>query len=213
MSNIINPRQRQILDLLMMNKTGLCTDEIAQSLDISRSAAQQHLASIEKGGYIQIGELKKSAGRPIRTFVLTELGINFFPKQYAWFSELILSDLKNELGSKKFEAYLQKLGSSLAKSLLPDFEGKQTEERIEQLIETMESLGFQASAITDDVDDQSSSQTYITARNCIYHDVAQKHHEICELDKILISTLLDKKVDLTECMAKGEHVCRFKIKN
>ena len=208
MSNIINPRQRQILDLLMANKAGLCTDEIAQSLDISRSAVQQHLATIEKSGYVQIGEFKKSAGRPIRTFVLTELGINFFPKQYAWFSELILSDLKNELGNKAFKAYLQKLGGSLAQSLLADFEGKNPEERIEKLVETMQSLGFQAAAIDDKED-----HTYITAHNCIYHDIAQKHPEVCELDKELITTLLGKKANLVECMAKGEHICRFKIED
>ncbi len=206
MSNTINPRQHQILDLLMKDKAGLCTDKIALSLDISRSATQQHLSSLERSGYIQTGELKKSAGRPIRTFVLTERGVNYFPKQYAWFSELILSDLKNELGNEAFKAYLQKLGGTLAQSLLANFEGKTPEQRLEQLIEIMEGLGFQASANQD-----KTNQTYITARNCIYHDIAQKHPEICELDKQLMITLLDKKVNLTECMAKGEHVCRFKI--
>jgi predicted ArsR family transcriptional regulator len=214
MSNTINPRQRQILDLFLKNRIGLCIDEIATSLNISRSAVQQQLSFLERDGYIQTGGLKKTAGRPIRTFILTELGINFFPKQYAWFSDLILSNLKNELGSDAFVAYLQKLGGSLAQSLLSDFEGKQTDERIEKLIKTMEGLGFQATAIAvDKKKEETDYPNYITARNCIYHDVAQKHPEICELDKVLIATLLGKKVDLTECMAKGEHICRFKIKD
>ena len=70
----------------------------------------------------------------MRSFVLTEAGINSFPKQYAWFSELILTDLKNELGSEAFQRYLHKLGNRLSQSMLPQFNGKQTDERIEELL-------------------------------------------------------------------------------
>jgi len=209
MSSKVSPRQRQILDLFLKNRAGLSIDEIASTFSISRNAVQQHLSSLEKEGYITMGELKKTAGRPVRTFILTEIGLNFFPKQYAWFSELILSDLKNEQGGEAFKAYLQKLGNTLAQSLLPRFEGKQTDARIDELILIMEELGYQASATKDSTTDNQ----YIEACNCIYHDLAQKHQEICELDKTFISTVLNKNIEAVECMAKGEHICRFKIKN
>lgn len=209
MSSTVSPRQRQILDLLLKNRAGLSIDEIATALNISRNAVQQHLPSLEKEDYIQTGDLKKTAGRPVRTFILTELGLNFFPKKYAWLSELILSDLKNEMGSDAFKAYLQKLGNSLAQDLLPNFAGKSTAERIVELSTIMEELGFQVSASNRNTEEYS----YIEACNCIYHDIAQQHNEVCELDKSLVSTLLDRKIELVDCMAKGQHVCCFKIKN
>jgi len=209
MPSTVSPRQRQILDLLLKNRAGLSIDEMATALNISRNAVQQHLPSLEKEDYIQTGDLKKTAGRPVRTFILTELGLNFFPKKYAWLSELILSDLKNEMGSDAFKAYLQKLGNSLAHDLLPNFEGKSTEERIVELSTIMETLGFQVSASNRNTEEYS----YIEACNCIYHDIAQQHNEVCELDKSLVSTLLDRKIELVDCMAKGEHICCFKIKN
>ncbi len=207
MTNRISSRQYQILELLLKNRAGLSIDEIASALNISRNAVQQHFSLLKKDNYIQTGEQKKTAGRPVRTFTLTETGINCFPKQYAWFSELILSDLKQEMGDKAFKSYLQKLGLSLAQSLLPSFKDKDTLQKIEKLIVVMEDLGYQASARKDENDDTY----YVEACNCIYHDLAQQHDEICELDKTLISTLLDKKVELVECMAKGGHICRFKI--
>lgn len=207
MSTKTTSRQREILDLFLKNRAGLSIDEIANSLNISRNAVQQHISSLERDDYIQTGELKKTAGRPVRTFILTETGLNYFPKQYAWFSELVISDLKNEMGSDALKAYLQKLGNTLAQSLLPRFEGKQTEDRITELATIMEDLGFQVSATKD----STTGDQYINACNCIYHDIAQKHSEICELDKTLISTLLNKDIELVECMAKGEHVCRFKV--
>jgi DeoR family suf operon transcriptional repressor len=205
----IRPRQQQILKLLLENKAGLSIDEVATALNISRNAVQQHFAVLERDGYIQAGVLNKTAGRPVRSFVLTKAGINSFPKQYAWFSELILADMKNEMGSEAFQHYLHKLGSNLSQSLLPQFEGKQTGERIEALLKVMDGLGFDARNMTD----SGNNEQTIEARNCIYHDLAQKHEEICEFDRTLISSLLDKDIDHVECMAKGGAVCCFKIIN
>ena len=209
MAEKIRSRQHQILKLLLENKAGLSIDEIATALNISRNAVQQHFAVLERDGYIQTGVLNKTAGRPVRSFVLTEAGINSFPKQYAWFSELILTDLKNEMGSEAFQRYLHKLGNNLSQSLLSRFKGKQTDERIEELLKVMDELGFKTKNMTN----SGSNDRTIEACNCIYHDLAQKHEEICEFDKTLMSSLLDKDIELVECMAKGGTACRFKIIN
>jgi len=201
MTEKIGSRQQQILKLLLENKAGLSIDEIAAALAISRNAVQQHFTALERDGYIQTGGLNKTAGRPVRAYILTEAGINSFPKQYAWFSELILSNLKEEMGSEAFQRYLHKLGVSLSQNLLPQFEGKPSGERIDELLKIMEQLGFQAKAVDSSIE----------ACNCIYHDLAQKHEEICEFDRTLISSLLDKEIDHVECMATGGAVCRFKI--
>ena len=209
MAEKIGSRQQQILQLLLENKAGLNIDEIVAALNISRNAVQQHFAVLERDGYIQAGELNKTAGRPVRSFVLTEAGINSFPKQYAWFSELILTDLRNEMGSEAFLRYLHKLGNNLSQSLVSRFIGKQADERIEELLKIMDELGFK----TKNAKDSDRNERTIEACNCIYHDLAQKHEEICEFDKTLMSSLVDKDIELVECMAKGGAVCRFKIIN
>lgn len=203
----IGSRQQQILKLLLENKAGLSIDEIASALAISRNAVQQHFAVLERDGYIQVGELSKTAGRPVRSYVLTDAGINCFPKQYAWFSELMLDSLKQEMGAEKLQRYLHKLGISLSRTLMAKFNGKDLSERLEELLKIMEQLGFQAKLKTD-AENQSLS---IEACNCIYHDLAQKHEEICELDRALITSLLNKDIEHSDCMAKGDHVCCFKV--
>jgi predicted ArsR family transcriptional regulator len=209
MTEKIRSRQQQILKLLLENKAGLSIDQIATPLNISRNAVQQHFVALERDGYIQAGVLTQTAGRPVRSFVLTEAGINSFPKQYAWLSEFIITDLKNEMGSDAFFRYLHKLGSHLSQSLLSRFEGKSTDERIEELRKVMDELGFQ----TRKVSDSGTNERTIEAYNCIYHDLAQKHEEICEFDRTFMSSLLDKAIEHEECLAKGGAVCRFKIVN
>ena len=209
MSEKMGSRQQQILNLLLENKAGLSIDKIASALQISRNAVQQHFTVLEKDGYIQNSVLNKTAGRPVRHYVLTEVGINSFPKQYAWISEIIFTDLKNEIGSEAFQGYMNRLGNTLSQTLLSRFTGKQTDERIEELLKIMDELGFKTKKMTA----MDTSERTIEACNCIYHDLAQKHEEICEFDRTFISSLLDKDIEHLECMAIGGAVCRFKIIN
>jgi DeoR family suf operon transcriptional repressor len=207
MAESISSRQQQILDLLLNHKTGLCIDEIAGKLSISRNAVQQHIDKLERDGYVRTGMLNKTAGRPVRVFVLTEAGINSFQKQYAWFSELMLTKLSQEMGSEALQRYLHDLAESLSQGLLPQFAGRKEEERLAELIRIMNELGFKAKLEAADGGPPS-----IDAFNCIYHDLAQKFQEVCEFDRTLIKALLGRDIDHLECMAKGGGVCKFRLK-
>jgi predicted ArsR family transcriptional regulator len=203
----ISSRQHQILEHLLENRNGLSVDELAKVLDISRTGVQQHFVVLERDGYIKKSMLNKTAGRPVTIYVITDKGNNYFPKQYAWFSELILSDLQQEIGPERFKAYMQKLGVKLADKLRGKFEGKNLNERVDQLASIMTELGFQVKAGME----SETDGTNIQACNCIYHDLAQEHHEICEFDLALMSSLLDKEVEQLSCMAKGDCSCRFRV--
>lgn len=207
MAESISSRQHQILDLLLSTKTGLCIDEIAGKLSISRNAVQQHIDKLERDGYVKTGMLNKTAGRPVRVFVLTEAGINSFQKQYAWFSELLLTKLRQEMGSEALQRYLHELADSLSQGLLQQFAGQNDEVRLAELIRIMNQLGFKAR-----LNAANGDQPSIEAFNCVYHDLAQKFQEVCEFDRALITTLLDRDIDHLECMAKGGGVCKFRLK-
>ncbi len=103
---------------------------------------------------------------------------------------------------------MQKLGGKLADKLRDKFEGKNLNERADQLALIMTDLGFQVKASME----PETESPIIQACNCIYHDLAQKHHDVCEFDLALMSSLLDKEVEQLSCMAKGDCSCRFKIK-
>lgn len=206
MNEKIKSRQQHILKMLLEHKAGLSIDELAAALDISRNAVQQHLTVLERDGYIQVGVLSKTAGRPVRSFVLTESGVNYFPKQYAWFSELLLADLKKQMGAEGLQRYLEQLSANLAQGFLPQFSGKPMEERVVELLKIMDALGFKARSGED-----ATQAPFIEACHCIYHDLAQKHQEVCAFDRTLIATLLETNIEQEECMAMGGTVCRFKI--
>jgi DeoR family suf operon transcriptional repressor len=203
----VTPRQHHILEQLLENRTGLSIDAFAKALDISRAAVQQHIVGLEGDGYIKKTAFNKTAGRPVVIYGITDKGINYFPKQYAWFSDLILSELRQEMGAEGFKDYMHRLGVRLANNLRSQFEGKSLNNRMEALLLIMTNLGFQ---VTTGIESEANNSV-IRANNCVYHDLAQKYKEICAFDLALMSSLLDKEVEQLSCMAKGDCACHFRI--
>ncbi len=204
-------RQHQVLTLLQESQSGLTIDTLVTRLEISRTAVNQHMVSLERDGLIRKSTQQKSTGgRPGWSYQITDEGINQLPKQYSWFSELLLDTLKEELGSQKLEAYIKKVATSLVPQLRHQLKGKDTTQHIQQVTGILQSLGYQAHT---EPTSSKKELPILTAHNCVYHDLAVKHPEVCAFDIALLEHLVDRKVDHQECMAKGGNVCQFAFKN
>lgn len=202
-------RQHQVLALLQQSKEGLTIDALTTHLGISRTAVNQHMVTLERDGFIKKSiQQKSTGGRPGWCYQITDEGINRLPKQYSWFSELLLDTLKEELGSQKLETYVRKVATSLAPQLREQLQGTDTNEHIQQVASLLQKLGYQAK--TEPA--LSKKLPILTAHNCVYHDLAIKHPEVCAFDIALLEQLIDREVDHQECMAKGDHACRFAFK-
>lgn len=202
-----NSRQHQILGLLLENKNGLSIDDLAKQLDISRAAVQQHFVALERDGFIKKKQLNKTGGRPVSLYELTDRGINYFPKQYAWLTELVLKSLEDEIGQERLIAFMQKLGHKIAEKLQKRFQGKDLDARVDELALVMNELGFQVKINKDAGTGSQSLQAF----NCVYHDLAQKQQAICEFDLALMSSSLDKTIIHASCMARGDCSCKFVV--
>ena len=204
-------RQDQVLALLQQYKTGLTIDDLVTRLAISRTAVNQHIVSLERDGLVRKATQQKSTGgRPGWAFTITNAGINLLPKQYSWFSELLLDTLKEEFGSQRLQTYVKKVAQSLSPQLQTQLKGKEPKDLIPEVARLLHQLGYQAQT-----EPASTPKTLplLTAHNCVYHDLAIKHPEVCAFDLELLEQLVNRKVEHQECMAKGGQACRFKFQD
>lgn len=206
-SGPLTSSRHRILRQLLENKAGWSIDQLAKFLSISRTAAQNHCLALEKEGLIKKNSRVKTLGRPSILYALTDKGTAYFPKKYALFSEVLLKDLQNIMSPDQFIGYMRKLGKKVADQYRPRFGGLNEEERLNALFALMQELGFHA----DWVKPPEAQVAEIIARNCIFHDLAQKLPEVCAFDQTLMAELADKKVELCSCMAKGDEACCFRM--
>ena len=201
-------RQQGLLGALAEHKEGLTVDDLVTILHVTRTAVNQHLRTLERDGYVKRGALQKTRGRPGSVYELTRKGQNLFPKQYSWFSELLLDSLKEEMGSERLEAYLRKVAQAVAEKVKPGMVGKSLEKKIVDLAGILTELSYQASI---ERSEKFESLPVISATNCVYHDLAVKHPEVCEFDLALMSHVLDSDVEHLECMVREGTKCRFQV--
>jgi predicted ArsR family transcriptional regulator len=198
-------RRADLMAALLQDKAGLTIDELMEKLDISRTAVRQHLAALERDGEVARSGVRPTGGRPQHLYVLTEAGAERFTRRYSWFADLLIGLLRSELGEKAVRERLSALGESAAAALMRTASSDpRLSSRLAELAAAMRGLGYE----TDPVNPREKE---VVARNCIFHQLAVANPEVCAFDLGLMSKFAGAKVDHVECMARGQHVCRFRF--
>lgn len=200
--------QKQMLTLLLEHKDGITVDKFVDHFGISRTAVNQHLTALDRDGYVKVGWQQKTGGRPRNVYVLTDVGVNLFPKQYSWFSNLLLQMLQSELGPERLGTYLYRLGVNMAQDSLSRVDGQRPANKVPEIVRIMNETGFDARVIPSQGDETIPR---IECKNCVYHDLARDHPEVCQFDLGLLSTLMDLEIEHQDCMVRGGTACRFRF--
>lgn len=202
MLNGLGERQQQLLGLLQQQPDGLSVDSLSQGLGIAINAVRQHLAALERDGLVARGPTTPSGGRPQQLYVLTERARESFPRQYSWFSELLLDTLREQMGSDGLRKTLQALGEQVGNGEKAAA-GAALPERVAHLAGRMEALGYSARVVT------LVPQAEISAGNCVFHKLAAHYPEVCAFDLGLMARATGAEVSHEECMVRGGKRCRF----
>ena len=200
--------QQEVLNRLMVSREGLTLEEISASLGLSRTAINQHLMVLEREGHVRRAAPRKTGGRPLNVYVLTEEGINLFPKQYSWFSKLLFQTLREKVGHEGMSQYMYDLGVSLSAALIPRLVGKNRTERIDEIVKIMNETGFIATTISPE---GSEKLPRVECRNCVYHDLSKDYPEVCRFDIGFLSGLMGAEIEHQACMQRGGGACRFRF--
>ncbi|MGE5621823.1 MAG: helix-turn-helix transcriptional regulator [Bacillota bacterium] len=207
MLEILGARQKELLRLLLKNKSGMTADELSEGLHITRNAARQHLASLETDRLVEKGATRPSGGRPEQLYRLTDKGRELFPRHYSWFAELLIESIKATAGEDGLRERLREMGEQVANQLRNQNPELATpEEKVQKLSAIMEQLGYNASH-----DIHAGADPVIEADNCIFHHLATRNPDVCQFDLALMSAFTGREVDHQECMAKNGNVCRFRL--
>jgi predicted ArsR family transcriptional regulator len=200
--------QQQVLTRLLERRSGATLDELVTAVGLSRTAVNQHLIALERDGYVRKATPRKSGGRPQHVYVLTEEGTNLFPKQYSWFSKLLIQTLRDQLGEDKAAQYMYDLGVKMSADLIPRLVGKNRAERIAEIVKIMNETGFLAKTVSP-TDPEKLPR--VECRNCVYHDLSKSYPEVCRFDIGFLSGLMGAEVEHLACMQRGSDACRFRF--
>ncbi len=198
--------ERKIIHLLKL-KGPLSTNQIAQSLNISKTCAYSHIATLESKQFLERKLIKTKVGRPGYKYILTENGVDAFNHDGYFMGDFLHFIVKSNRG-EIISSFLKSMYSEIARryegSLLP---GAITS-RAEQLVTLRTNDGYMASLIR-----QAGETLSIEQANCPILKMARIDGSACELERDMFSDLLGTEIEITQKQMCGTGVCRFHIKS
>jgi predicted ArsR family transcriptional regulator len=201
----LHPNQQAILKFLLGRVEGATLDEIADHIEVTKTAAKEHILKLEGHGYLAFTDSKGAIGRPRRRYLLSEQGHDAFPKQYSWLSNVLLEILAQDLGEVAVSKLMRKLADKVANSMQEKLKADSPAELLAKINSVMNELGYQTSVKQSDL----RKGAVIEATNCVYHSVAKQHPELCGFDVQFLTNASGLAVKLESCIARGGAVCRF----
>ena len=210
--------KERILELLLDGSKS--AGEVADRLQIQKSAARVHLESLQSLRAVRSKFKIEKMGRPKKVYELTEKGREFFPRKYDLFLNLVLDKIAGKKGQAEAREIIESIAEDIASGIRVKINKNNHPHDLEQSLKIINDatnqMGFASSLERDEKDDSF----YIQSRNCILHKVASANQDmICHglHDKIISKALEgnnpDARIELKECMALGNEYCRHIIRS
>lgn len=202
------PRQSTRWEILqILKRQGEATvDSLARELGVSLMAVRLHLVVLERDGLVARRPLREGPGRPALAYRPTERAEDVFPKSYDALADRLLKALRQEFGNGQVERACAVAASSLAQSYQHRMVDKSLEERLEEWQRILSEDGYAA-------DWEHVEGGYLLHEySCPYYRVAQRHREICTMDRRLLQELLGVEVECIECLVDGAPRCTYLVR-
>jgi DeoR family suf operon transcriptional repressor len=193
--------------------------EVAETLQIQKSAVRVHLESLQSSGAVRSKFKIEKMGRPKKVYELTEKGREFFPRKYDLFLNLVLDKIASKKGEREAREIIESIAEDIASGIRAKIDKSKHPNDLEQSLKIIndasDQMGFASSLGRDEKD----NSFYIQSKNCILHKVASSNQDmICHglHDKIISKSLegnSNARIELKECMALGNEYCKHVIRS
>ncbi|MDR5694457.1 MAG: transcriptional regulator [Armatimonadota bacterium] len=198
--------RREILTLLK-TRGPMTVKELSKSLGITAMGVRQHLATLERDGYVAPGGIRRGQGRPSRMYTITPRGDDLFPRTYQQFAIALLEDLRALEGEAKVMKLLEKRKERLLEEYRERLKGKAGAEMVAELARIRHEEGYLAEW------KQVDTNTYLLIEhNCPIRHIADHFQQACHMEQALFAEVLGAEVNRSQHILKGELSCSYTIK-
>jgi len=197
--------RRQILELLK-KRGGMTAKDLGKALGITSMAVRRHLAALERDDLITATTVRRPMGRPTYVYSLTALADDLFPKGYPQLIIGLLEDIRTLDGDEKVDQLFQRREDRLVAAYAPRMEGKNLQERVEEIARIFDENGSLSEY------QQEDGSYRLTWHNCAIYKISQRFPHACNHEQNMLRRLLDAEVTRVQHQAKGDLCCSYIVR-
>ncbi len=206
MQNEQDVSTRRVLLTMLKTKGPLSVSSMAGQLGITEMAVRRHINTMERDGLIEAELVRQAMGRPTNVYSLTALADDLFPKNY---HDLTL-DLLGELEGETERGVVGDLFEKRKQKLLMKYKGRMSDKNLKQRVAELAMIQ-NANGYMADWEQDGGGNYVLSEYNCPISRVANQYDHACRCELSLFESLLETKVERTECLAKQGKKCVYII--
>jgi DeoR family transcriptional regulator, suf operon transcriptional repressor len=195
----------QILEFLQ-RRGAAAIKELEQHLGVTTTAVRQHLNMLQAEGLLERRAVHDGVGRPHHVYTVTDKARELFACHCDDLALTLLQEVLALEGKEKTSLLLERVGHRLANRYAQSVRATLLQERVEELAGVLYEQG-----VLTDVAPADDNTIILKTYNCPYHELAQEHREICEMDEGMMRQLLGSDVNLSACIMDGHGSCSFVV--
>ena len=195
----------QIVEYLQRNGSATIK-ELEQLLGVTTTAVRQHLNNLQAEGYIERKAIHDGVGRPHHTYTTAAKAHELFACHCDDLALTLLEEVFALEGQERTNQLLARVGARLASRYKPAVRSTILQERVRELAGVLNTRG-----VLTDVMSQDENTIILKTYNCPYHELAQEHREICDMDEQMLQSVLGSEVNLGSCIMDGHAGCSFVV--
>lgn len=189
----------------LLTRPRMTINELAEVIGINPISVRHHINSLQAENLVGSEEERHGVGRPRRVYFLTEAGVEKFPTRYIRLTTRLLDMIKEtvspQLVSQIFAEMAQDLAREFASST--DLDQLSIEQKLELMKNVLYREGFNIQW------ERKGNQFLIKETSCPYYHIGQEHPEVCNVDQVLISSLLSTQAEKVKCILNGDGYCTY----
>jgi len=193
----------QIVEYLQRHSSATIK-ELEQMLGVTSSAVRQHLNGLQAAGYVARSTVKAGVGRPYHAYSATDNSRKLFDCHCDDLALTMLEEMFEMVGQDNISHLLKRVSGRLANRYAGSVKSPVLLNRVQEMAGVLGRLG-----VLPDVIAQDSNTIMLKAYNCPYHELAQEHRQICDMDQEMMQQILGHDVALNACIMDGDGGCSF----
>ncbi len=180
--------------------------ELEEWLQVTTTAVRAQLTALQAEGYVDRRRVSEGVGRPYHVYVTTDKVRELFDCHCDDLALTMLEEVLHIVGKDKVPALMGRVSDRLAQRYVAGVKAEAMQDRVHQLARILGGQG-----VLTDVFAQENDTIILKTYNCPYHELAQEHREVCEMEQGMMSKVLGSEVNLSSCMMDGHSGCSFVV--
>jgi predicted ArsR family transcriptional regulator len=116
----------------------------------------------------------------------------------------MLEEMFAMVGPDRVSVLLERVSNRLAERYAGSVTAEALRARVEQMAGVLNRQGVLTDVMVED-----ENLIILKTYNCPYHELAQEHRQICDMDQDMMQKVLGSEVSLSACIMDGDGGCSF----